>query len=78
MRIVLNGAERTIPEGSTVSSLLEEMGIQAGRVAVEINLKILDPEEFARALIHEGDKVEVIGFVGGGQTQESTVSNAFK
>ncbi len=66
MKIVLNGAPREVAETATVSSLLEELGIKPERVAVEINLQIIDGGDFKTASFKEGDKVEVIGFVGGG------------
>ena len=66
MKIVLNGAACEVAETATVSSLLEELGIKPARVAVEINLQIIDSGDFKTTSFKEGDKVEVIGFVGGG------------
>ena len=66
MKIVLNGAAREVAETATVSSLLEELGIKPERVAVEINLQIIDRVDFKTTSFKAGDKVEVIGFVGGG------------
>ena len=66
MKIVLNGAVREVAETATVSSLLEELGIKPERVAVEINLQIIECGNFQMTSFKEGDKVEVIGFVGGG------------
>lgn len=66
MKIVLNGAAREVAETATVSALLEELGIKPERVAVEINLQIIDRGDFKATSFKEGDKVEVIGFVGGG------------
>lgn len=67
MRIILNGTPREVSESITVSSLLKEMGINPGLVAVEVNLQIIDRADFTTIPLKEGDKVEVIGFVGGGK-----------
>jgi thiamine biosynthesis protein ThiS len=66
LKIVFNGAAREVAKTTTVSSLLEELGIKPDRVAVEINLQIIDSCDFKTTSFKEGDKVEVIGFVGGG------------
>jgi thiamine biosynthesis protein ThiS len=67
MRIVLNGESREVPEGSSVTSLLRELQIQDEQVAVELNLTIVDRRAFERTSLREGDRVEVLGFIGGGQ-----------
>ena len=67
MRIILNGTPREVSEPTTVSSLLREMGVNPGLVAVEVNLQIIDRADFTTTSLKEGDKVEVIGFVGGGK-----------
>jgi len=67
LRIILNGTPREVSEPTTVSSLLREMGVNPGLVAVEVNLQIIDRADFTTTSLKEGDKVEVIGFVGGGK-----------
>lgn len=67
MRITLNGETREIMEGQSVASLLAELGIQDERVAVELNLTILNRQSFNQTPLREGDRVEVIGFIGGGR-----------
>ncbi len=66
MRITLNGSARDVAEPMTLSILLKDLGINPGRVAVEVNLQIIDRTEFDRTILKAGDKVEIIGFVGGG------------
>jgi thiamine biosynthesis protein ThiS len=65
LKIVLNGTPRVV-QHTTVISLLEELGIDPERVAVEVNLSIIDRTDFKNTSLKEGDKVEVIGFIGGG------------
>jgi sulfur carrier protein len=67
MTIVLNGESREVPEGSSVTSLLRELQIQDEQVAVELNLTIVDRRAFERTSLREGDRLEVLGFIGGGE-----------
>ena len=66
MRITLNGEPREMADGHSVASLLADLGIPAERVAVELNLKVVDRQTFPGTPLREGDRVEVIGFIGGG------------
>jgi len=66
MTIIFNGQERTAPAGSSVLALLETLGIALGRVAVELNGEIVRRDTFARAILSDGDRIEVVHFVGGG------------
>ncbi len=65
MQIKLNGEKFDSP-AATVAELLDRLGIQRGRVAVELNLNILPKEEYPTTLLKEGDQLEVVHFVGGG------------
>jgi thiamine biosynthesis protein ThiS len=67
MRIVLNGESRDVPEACSVASLLAELKIRDDRVAVEVNLNIVDRRTFEGTALRDGDRVEVIGFIGGGE-----------
>ena len=66
MKIFVNGEEqeRNIP--LTVANLLQELDLQTQHVAVEVNLKILDRSDFPTWDLQEGDKVEILSFMGGG------------
>ena len=66
MHIHVNGETREIAEGSSVRDLLRNLELQADRVAVEINLKIIDRAEFAQYVLHENDEIEILSFIGGG------------
>lgn len=65
MKLTLNG-EPYETTAETVGSLLEELKIQQGRVAVEVNLVIIKRAGFDQHRLAEGDAVEVVNFVGGG------------
>ena len=64
--IVVNGERRTVREGATVLSLLEELSLPGSRVAVERNLAIVRKADFAGTVLKDGDRVEIVTFVGGG------------
>lgn len=66
MKIHVNGEDREVPAGITVGGLARQLDVRPERVAVEVNLRILDREEFDRRELCEGDHVEIIGFIGGG------------
>lgn len=70
MRITLNGEAREVTEGQSVASLLADLGVQAERVAVELNLTIVDRRTFTGTSLRAGDRVEVIGFIGGGRSDD--------
>ncbi|MEW6682100.1 MAG: sulfur carrier protein ThiS [Nitrospirota bacterium] len=64
--IAVNGTITTVDHGTTVTQMLNQLGIVAPRVAVEINLAVIDREAFERTTLREGDRVEIVSFVGGG------------
>lgn len=66
MRILVNGESRVLPEGSSVSQLLEALQVPPERVVVEVNLTILKRAQHPQMLLKEGDQVEIVQFVGGG------------
>jgi thiamine biosynthesis protein ThiS len=64
--IIVNGEKRSSPTGATVSDLLSQLGLESGRVAIERNLQILPRPDWPLTLIAEGDRFEIVQFVGGG------------
>ena len=69
MQLVINGQAREV-EGvggnSTVADLLSALGMQAERVALERNGEIVPRGSWAAVLLKDGDKLEIVHFVGGG------------
>jgi thiamine biosynthesis protein ThiS len=62
----VNGKDREIPVGITVNGLLEILDLNPALVVVELNREILDRARYDRARLREGDRVELVHFVGGG------------
>lgn len=66
MSVMVNGTVSSVERGITVTELLNQMGTLPGRVAVEINLTVIERDAFKRTSLQEGDRVEIVSFVGGG------------
>jgi sulfur carrier protein len=65
MKLIVNG-EDLETSAATVKELLDALRTQPERVAVEVNLSILKRAEYSSFALKEGDKVEIVNFVGGG------------
>ena len=66
MEICLNGLSRNVEENVTLKELLEQEGYRMERIAVEKNGEIIPKSRYAEILLHSGDVIEVVSFVGGG------------
>jgi thiamine biosynthesis protein ThiS len=64
--IRLNGDPYSLPGPLSIAALLERLGIDARRVAVERNLIVVKRDLYETTMIGEGDEVEIVNFVGGG------------
>ena len=66
LRLTVNGEQRTAEPGTTVAGLLRAMGVDPARVAVERNRDVVPRATWAQAGLADGDKIEVVAFIGGG------------
>ena len=66
VRIALNGERAEVPAALTVAGLLEHLGVDARRVAVEVDRRVIRRVDHARVIVEEGAEVEIVNFVGGG------------
>lgn len=66
MKLHINGEERDFSTGATLGALIEQLGMRADRVAVELNREIVAREQWAAKELREGDRLEIVHFVGGG------------
>ncbi len=66
MKLQINGEERELAEGLTLAALLEQMGMKADRVAVELNREIVRRDRWQETCLQAGDRLEIVQFVGGG------------
>ena len=73
LQIQVNGESRDCRSGDTVGDLLRELDLKTERVAVELNLEILDRQEFDRRGLKAGDRVEILSFIGGGSPDDGWI-----
>ena len=66
IEIVVNGEARAVPGGLTVTGLLAALGVEGGRVAVELNRELVRKAVWEATRVEAGAKVEIVQFVGGG------------
>jgi thiamine biosynthesis protein ThiS len=66
MNLQINGEEKTFPSPLTLAALIESMGIKPDRVAVELNRDIVPRGRWAETDLSDGDRLEIVHFVGGG------------
>ena len=66
IEVVVNGEARTITHGTTVSALIDELGLADRRVAVERNREIVPRAQHSSTVLSAGDRLELVTFVGGG------------
>ncbi len=68
LRIEVNGKKRKrrVPDGRTVAGLLADLGLDGRLVVVELNRQIVRRNEIEHVALEDGDRVEIVHFVGGG------------
>jgi thiamine biosynthesis protein ThiS len=66
MKLRVNGEERSFEGIGDVAALVRALGLDARKIAVELNLEIVPRSTYARALLADGDRLEIVQFVGGG------------
>ena len=66
MTIRLNGEPRELAGPVSISALLAALDIDPRRVAVEHNMVVIRRDAYASTIVHDGDEIEVVNFVGGG------------
>jgi len=64
--VVINGEETELADGLFIKELVEKLGLTPARLAVEVNRKIIRKAEWDSTSLSDGDKVEIVHFVGGG------------
>jgi len=67
LSVTVNGRPRTLPASSpTVADLIRELAFEGKRIAVEKNGEIVPRSRYADVALAEGDRIEIVGAVGGG------------
>ena len=65
VNIVRNGEEKQV-SAATVTALIDEIGLDGRKVAVERNLEIVPKSQYLGTSLTDGDRIEIVHFVGGG------------
>ena len=67
MKLIVNGEEKIFNKDSlTIKELVEELGIKVPNYAVAVGLEVIPKSEYDTYRLKDGDKVEIVTFVGGG------------
>ena len=66
MKIIVNGKEREVADGTTIAALVAELQLRTDRIATERNLSVVPKAKYSETQLAEGDKLEIVTFVGGG------------
>ena len=66
MKVEINGQSKEFEQGITLSALVEHLGMKSDRVAIELNRDIVPRDRWSATPLHDGDRLEIVHFVGGG------------
>lgn len=66
IKIILNGEEKSFEQGTTIANLIDILELDLNKIAVERNLEIVDIDNFSQVILNDGDKMEIVHFIGGG------------
>lgn len=66
MRVIVNGDEREVPDALSVQQLVEHLSLPLERTAIERNLEVVRRADWSNIQLSDGDKIEIVHFVGGG------------
>ncbi len=66
MTVLVNGEERSVSQTATLLDLLRQFELDPRTVVVELNRELIRRPTLANTVLHDGDRVELVHFVGGG------------
>lgn len=66
MRVELNGESKELSEETTLLALIEQLSLAPERVAIELNREVVRRADWPDTRLNDGDRVEIVHFVGGG------------
>ena len=69
MNLTING-ENQVSSAETLGALVEGLGMKPDRVAIELNREIVPRDRWSQTRLHDGDRLEIVHFVGGGSFSE--------
>lgn len=66
MQVTVNGENKALAGAMTIESFLQDLGVNPLKVAVERNLEIVPKSTFGTVMVEDGDRLEIVHFIGGG------------
>ena len=66
IKIKINGKIKSIIQDSNLSKVLKNLKIPLNKVAIELNEEIIDKKKLNKQILRNGDKIEIVHFIGGG------------
>jgi thiamine biosynthesis protein ThiS len=68
LRVNVNGEPREVEQNSSLSQLVADLELKPEQIAIELNYSVVRRPEWENTLLQADDKVEIVHFVGGGET----------
>ena len=72
--ITVNGESQPLPDGATIAQILDRLGFDRRRIAVEVNREVIPLSRHTDVQLHENDAVEIVTLVGGGASDPAPPS----
>jgi sulfur carrier protein len=66
VRVMVNGAADELADGATLGQLVAKYKLAPPRIAVEVNQELVPRRQYDATSLHDGDRIEIVTFVGGG------------
>lgn len=66
MQLTVNGEQHDVPAAISLLGLIEHFGLEPRKVAIELNLEIVPRSTYGQTMLGDGDRLEIVHFVGGG------------
>lgn len=66
MKVTVNGKPMELPDGLTIEGLLAHLGVRREYTAVALNREVTPKDQYARSMLRDGDKIEIVRPMGGG------------
>ncbi|MFH5181514.1 sulfur carrier protein ThiS [Paenibacillus sp. TAB 01] len=66
MELVINGEARTVTDAATVADLLVQFKLEQKILVIELNRDIIERTDYEQTRLNDGDRIEIVHFVGGG------------
>jgi len=74
LHIQVNGEHQELPDGLSLEDLVQKLSLPATRIAIELNKNVARRGEWATTMLADGDRVEIVHFVGGGAANSAARS----